>query len=80
MEPISYLMMFSNFTFGYFFYLAMKRELVLTNFYEILIQRFLESSCRRNGIDYKQHKLSETEIDEMRNQIAVFQNWDWRFI
>ena len=80
MEPISYLMMLSNFTFGYFFYLAMKRDLTLTNFYEILVQRFVESSCRRNGIDYKQHKLSETEIEDMRTQISVFQNWGWTFI
>jgi hypothetical protein len=40
MEPICYLMTFGNFTFSYFFYLGMKRDLELTNIHEILTYRF----------------------------------------
>ena len=62
MEPISYLMMFSNFSFGYLFYIAAKKDLNLTNFYEILTYRFTERACRRAGIDLKKHKEMELDL------------------
>lgn len=39
MEPICYLMTMGNFTFGFFFYLMMKRDLELTSVHEILAYR-----------------------------------------
>ena len=45
MEPVCYLMQLGNFTFGFAFYLAMKKDLDLTNFHEILTLRFTESAC-----------------------------------
>jgi len=65
MEPICYLMTFSNFTFGYLFYLGMKRELEMTNIYDILTRRFLEKACRRAGIELKKHELIQEEIKEL---------------
>jgi len=60
---------FSNFTFGYLFYIWMKRDLELTNLYEILTQRFTERACRRVGIDLKKHKELEEEIDLMQHDL-----------
>ena len=45
MEPVCYLMQLGNFTFGFAFYLAMKKDLDLTNFHEILTLRFTERAC-----------------------------------
>ena len=55
MEPICYLMTFSNFTFGYFFYLAMKRDLDLTNFHDILAFRLKTRAAKRQGLDLDLH-------------------------
>lgn len=47
MEPVCYLMTLGNFTAGYAFYLAMKKDLDLTNFHEILTLRFTQGACAR---------------------------------
>ena len=47
MEPVCYLMTFGNFTGGFFFYTMMKKDLDLTNFHEILTERFTLSACKR---------------------------------
>ena len=73
MEPVSYLMMFSNFSFGYLFYLRMKKDLVLTNFFDILSLRFTEKACRRAGIDLKKHKEMEEEINQLRKLLDDLQ-------
>lgn len=73
MEPICYLMTFSNFTFGYLFYLGMKRELEMTNIYEILTRRFLEKACRRRGIDLGKHEEMQNEIKQMTASIRKMQ-------
>ena len=62
MEPIAYLMTFSNFTFGYLFYLRAKRDLELSNIYDILTHRFTERACRRNGIDLVKHEQLQADI------------------
>lgn len=69
MEPICYLMGFSNFTFGYLFYMSMKRDLELTNFHEILTRRFTERACRRAGIDLEKHRQLEHEIAEINHAL-----------
>lgn len=51
MEPINYLMGFTNFTLGFFFYLGMKRDLELTNFHEIMMYRFKAKQAKRTGVD-----------------------------
>lgn len=56
MEPICYLMTFSNFTAGFYFYLTQKKDLELTNFHEILTQRYKEKACRNRGIDLEHHE------------------------
>ena len=73
MEPICYLMTFSNFTFGYLFYLGMKRELEMTNIYDILTRRFLEKACRRKGIDLGKHEQMQIDIKQMTAAIRKFQ-------
>jgi hypothetical protein len=69
MEPICYLMTFSNFTFGYLFYLGMKRELEMTNIYDILTRRFLLKACSRRGIDLVKHEQLQDEIKELAKAI-----------
>jgi len=46
---------FSNFTFGYFFYLAMKRDLDLSNFHDILTFRLKNRAAKRKGLDLELH-------------------------
>ena len=49
-------MTLGNFTFGFFFYLAAKKDLELSNLHDILTCRFTESACKRVGIDLKLHE------------------------
>lgn len=56
MEPISYLMMFSNFTGGWFFYMLMKKDLELTNLHDILTLRFTRKAGIRRGVDFDNHE------------------------
>ena len=51
MEPICYLMTFSNFTAGFLFYLTVEKDLELENLSEILTKRFTLSACKSQGID-----------------------------
>jgi hypothetical protein len=51
MEPISYVMMLGNFTFGMLFYAAYKDELQLTTLREMLSKRFARGIYRRRGFD-----------------------------
>jgi hypothetical protein len=56
MEPICYLMTFSNFTLGFAFYVLNHRELELTSLHEMLTERNVRKRCARNGIDLNKHK------------------------
>ena len=55
MEPISYLMLLGNFTFGFFFYIMKKRDLALENLHDILTYRNMQKAARRQGIDLELH-------------------------
>jgi len=69
MEPMCYLMGFSNFTFGYFFYLAMKKDLELSNFHEILTYRLKARAAKRKGIDLELHESQLAEIQEIEDEL-----------
>ena len=56
MEPISYLMMLGNFTFGFWFYLWQKKDLELSSLQDILTYRFAQKKYRRAGIDVDKHE------------------------
>jgi hypothetical protein len=71
MEPVCYLMTFSNFSFGYLFYLSQKRELEMTNIYDILTRRFLEKACRRKGIDLAAHDQLKADIEELSAKLKM---------
>lgn len=73
MEPIAYLMTFTNFTFGYLFYLRAKRDLELSNIYEILTQRFLEKACRLKGIDLAKQEELQADIKELQTALQRIQ-------
>jgi len=51
MEPISYLMMYSNFNLSFLFYLGVKRDLEAVNVHTILQTRFAQKAARKAGID-----------------------------
>jgi len=71
MEPISYLMMFGNFTFGFAFYMAMKRDLDLTSIHDVLTHRFLVSAAKKQGIDWQKHKDVKQEIEELTETLSL---------
>ena len=76
MEPVAYLMTFTNFTFGYLFYLRAKRDLELSSIYEILTRRLIERACRRNGIDLVKHEELQADIKELQTALQRIQLWN----
>lgn len=64
MEPISYVMMLGNFTFGMLFYAKYKEELELSTLQEMLSGKFSKGLYRRNGIDAIKLEALEREIRE----------------
>ena len=69
MEPICYLMTMGNLTFSYFFYLANKRDLELTNINDILAHRMTQKAAKRQGIDLDLHEEQKTELLELNRQL-----------
>lgn len=65
MEPISYLMLLGNFTFGFWFYLLNKKDLELSSLQEILTYRFAQRKYRRVGIDIEKHERQLAEVEEI---------------
>ena len=51
MEPISYIMLLSNFVVGFFFYAALKRNMELATLREMLANRFAKRLYRKKGLD-----------------------------
>jgi hypothetical protein len=62
MEPVCYLMTLGNFSFGYFFYLMMKKDLELTNVHDIMAYRMSRSASKRQGIDLELHEEQKSEL------------------
>ena len=71
MEPICYLMTFTNFFGGWAFYLLQKRDLDLTNFHDILTLRFTQKACRREGIDMDKLEEQKEQIRKLRQALRV---------
>ena len=51
MEPISYMMLLTNFTCGFFFYNIIKRDMELSTIKDILAARFANRLYRKKGLD-----------------------------
>lgn len=51
MEPISYMMLFSNFTVGISFYTLFKKEMELNTLREIFANRFARRLYKKKGLD-----------------------------
>jgi hypothetical protein len=71
MEPISYMMLFSNFTLGFFFYNIIKRDMELGTIKEILSNKFARRMYRKKGLDIdKLEKLTEEiiQLKQVMNQ------------
>ena len=66
MEPISYMMLLTNFTFGFFFYNIIKRDLELSTIRDILNARFANRLYRKRGLDIEKINQLTTEIIELR--------------
>jgi len=69
MEPVSYLMMFGNFTFSYAFYLLAKRDLELTSIHSILVKRFTDKAAKRIGLDIDEHNKALDTIMETKKRL-----------
>jgi Mitochondrial calcium uniporter len=66
MEPISYIMMLGNFTFGMLFYATYKDELQLVTLRTMLANKFAKGIYRRRGFDIDKLERLEEEIIELR--------------
>lgn len=66
MEPIAYIMLFSNFTLGFFFYILLKKDFELGTLREILNKRFASKMYRRKGFEISNVEKLEAEITELR--------------
>jgi hypothetical protein len=69
MEPISYIMMFANFTGGFFFYTSLKKEMELSTLREILANRFARRMYKRRGLDIAKVEQLTLEITELRAEM-----------
>ena len=69
MEPICYLMQFTNFTVGFLFYLRMQQDLELSNLNQILTQHYRDKACRRQGIDLEEHEANKAEMREITDAL-----------
>lgn len=54
MEPIAYIMMFTNFTTAFLYFNMKKRSMELSNLKGILSERFALKKYKRNGINIKE--------------------------
>jgi hypothetical protein len=66
MEPIAYIMLLSNFTFGFFFYNLINRDLELGTLQEILSKRFARRLYRKHGLDIDKLEKVTEEIKRLR--------------
>ena len=73
MEPISYLMMYSNFLAGFTYYLAIKKDLTAETVHENLTERFKRNAAKKAGIDLKKQKEMLAEVEELREIIKTYQ-------
>ena len=66
MEPISYIMMFTNFTVGATFYADFKKDMQLQTLRELLAGRSARKMYKRRGLDIDRVSQLEDEIKELR--------------
>ena len=66
MEPISYMMLFANFTAGFFFYILSKKGMELCTLREIMANRFANRLYRKKGFNIDKLYTLEKEIIELR--------------
>ena len=66
MEPISYMMLFSNFSVGVMYYAFFRKELALGTVRQSLASRFAKGLYRRKGLDINRVHILEKEILEYR--------------
>lgn len=69
MEPISYMMMLGNFTFGMLFYARYKDEMQLTTLRDMLSNKFARGLYKRRGFDIEKLENLEREIKEFRKML-----------
>eukprot|EP00347_Sterkiella_histriomuscorum_P008713 403344037 len=74
MEPISYMMLFTNFTFGVTYYAMFKKELALSTLRESFANRFANRMYRKKGLDIQRAHQLEKEIIELRKVINQSMN------
>ena len=67
MEPIAYIMMFTNFTTAFLYFNMKKRSMELSNLKGILSERFALKKYKRNGINIKEIQQCEKEIMELKD-------------
>ncbi len=69
MEPICYLMTFGNFTFSYFFYLALHQETEFQSVRELLTEREVKRVFTKERLE--QHEQDKKEIEQLRSNLKV---------
>lgn len=66
MEPISYMMLFTNFTAAFFFYVLSKKGMELSTLREMMANKFARRLYRKKGFDIDRLEKLEQEILELR--------------
>jgi hypothetical protein len=66
MEPISYMMLFGNFTVGVCYYALFKKDMELSTLRESIANRSAKKLYKKNGLDIERIELLESEISELR--------------
>jgi hypothetical protein len=69
MEPISYVMLLTNFTIGASFYASFKKEMELQTLKEIFAGRFARRLYKKKQLDIDRVHQLEAEILELRQQM-----------
>ncbi len=69
MEPIAYIMLFTNFTMGFLFYTLLKKDFELGTIREILNKKFADRMYRKRGFDIESVEKLEAEIVELSHII-----------
>ena len=71
MEPVCYLMTFSNFTAGFAFYLKNHKDLELQTVHEMLTERSVRRKAAALGIDVDKHNARKERLAELKGLIRT---------
>ena len=67
MEPIAYMMLFTNFTCGFLYYNMRRVDLQLTNMSDMLQAKFAQRLYKKKALDVEKLEQLTREVEEIRD-------------